>query len=431
MPLAGQGAPPSLRGTGFAYLAVLFVGDVAAQVVNQIVPEDAASGALSPALLLSIATLASSAVLWFRYRGGFSASPGLRVFLGALLGLWLLAFLLTATRREQVSVMYFAPLFLLAGLWLRPPTEYGALRTADALGWALIASTVVTVALEATGVVPSWYERSDLGGLAESDRSFYWLPLREVLGLDGRWAGPFVHPNLAGPLGAALLVFGLGRAGVTRAAFAVVGTGVLLLTGSRNSLVAAAVGVLVLVISWWLRRAGRLPVPLRVTFAAVPVVALLAALYLRDPGFSGRTTVWPEFLRLWGDDRVLGVGQGGIDALIDDGVLPVWAHHAHNVALDTLVRYGIVGLLLMVVVVASAVLIAWRRARSGRATGLALVATLLAGSLADTILHWQYLTTPMAVLVLAVLMSSGIGERPTRPDPDPESTSRVSSEGTA
>jgi O-antigen ligase len=147
---------------------------------------------------------------------------------------------------------------------------------------------------------------------------------------------------------------------------------------------------------------------MRVLLASLPIGVMLAALYLRDPGFSGRTTVWPEFVRLWGTDRILGVGQAGIDELIDAGVLPDWAHHAHNVALDTLVRYGVVGLAVMVVAFASAVFIVWKSARSGRVAGLALVVMLIVGGLADTILHWRYLTTPMAVLLLAVLMSTGL-----------------------
>ena len=411
MSTAEQGGRVSRSGSGFAYLAVLLVGDVVAQVVNYIVPEDADSGALSPALVLSIGIVLASAVLWWRYPCRISPSASLRLFLGAVMGLWLVAFIVAASRGESASIRLFILLFLLAALWLKPPTEDAAVRATVALGWTIVGATVLAVVLQATGVVPSWYERYDLQELAEGDRTFYWLPLAEVLGIDARWAGPFVHPNLAGPLGAALLVFGLTRSGVTRVAFSVTGAGILLLTGSRNSLVAGAAGVLVVVIAWWLLRPGRLPRWLRVILAAVPVVAMLAVLYLRDSGFSGRTTVWPEYVRLWADGPVFGVGQEGIDRLIDAGVLPGWAHHAHNVALDTLVRYGIVGLAVMLVAFGAGLVIVWSAARAGRVAGLALLVMLIVGGMADTILRWSYLTTPMALLLLAVLISTGLGRR--------------------
>jgi len=355
-------------------------------------------------------------VLWWRYRCEFRPTSGLRLFLGAVLGLWLVTFIVAASRGESASIRMFIPLFLLAGLWLKPPTEDAALKVTVALGWTIAGATVLTVALEATGVLASWYARYDLGELAASDRAFYWLPLVDVLGLDARWAGPFVHPNLAGPLGAVLLVFGLTRSGATRAVFGVVGIGILLLTGSRNSLVAAASGAMVVAIAWWLRRPGRMPRSMRVLLAALPVLVLLVALYLRDPGFSGRTAVWPEYVRLWGDGPIFGVGQEGIDEVIAAGVLPKWAHHAHNVALDTLVRYGIVGFAAMAVAYTAALVITWKAARLGRLAGLALMVTLIVGGMADTILRWQYLTTTMAVLLLTVLMSTGIGRSPREVD---------------
>lgn len=404
-------APRTAHGSGFAYLAVLLVGDVVAEVVNLFVPESESAAFPSPALLVSLATVVASAVLWWRYRSDLRPTNSLKLFLGAFLGLWLVAFLVTASRGERASITMFVPLLLLVGLWLRPPTEDAAVRATVTLGWAIVGAAVLTVALEAIGVLPSWYARQGLLDLAVADRDFYWLPLTDVLGLDARWAGPFVHPNLAGPLGAALLVFGLTRSGATRVVFAGVGLGVLVLAGSRNSLVAGAAGASVIVIAWWLRRPGRMPRWLRVLLAALPMVAALMVLYARDPGFSGRTSIWPEYARLWREGPVFGVGQEGIEALINAGVLPGWAYHAHNVALDTLVRYGVVGLAMMVAAIAAGLVIAWKAARSGRVAGLALLVMLLTGGMADTILRWGYLTPSMALLLLAVLMSTGIGRR--------------------
>jgi O-antigen ligase len=176
-------------------------------------------------------------------------------------------------------------------------------------------------------------------------------------------------------------------------------------------MVAALGGLSVLLAAWWLRRPGRLSPSARVMLAVLPVVIVIGLWVATNPGLTGRTSIWPVYANLWVDAPWTGQGQRGIDAAIQDGRLPDWAHHGHNLLLDTAARYGLLGLVLLCVVLAAALATTVGAARRGDALGLALMVVILVAGLTETTLRWLTLTVPVATLILAVLMSGARGSR--------------------
>jgi O-Antigen ligase len=400
------------------YLSVMLVGSLLTDITLLVARESRVFGLPAVALVM-LGCLALAAVLWWRCPRAPTTSPALGSFLAVFGVTWIYMLTLSVIRAESVAVPAIAMAVLLAMLWLKPPSRIAASEASDVFAWVLVGGTLVTLALEVLGIVPSWYTTFANLDLAAADRDTYWLPLADLLGLDGRWAGPFVHPNFAGPVGAFLVVFGATRRGARRLVFMSVGILVILLAGSRSAAIAALAGLVVLVMARWLVRPSRVPRVVRAVLVSAPLVLAAVYVFVRNPGLTGRTSVWPDMVTLWQKAPVLGIGDQGFAEAIDSGALPIWAHHAHDVLLDALVRTGVVGFALVLALMTLATVITARAARSGSFVGIAIVGMLLVGGLADTILHWRYLTVPSTALLLAVLIAAGAtsDEAETRVEP--------------
>lgn len=390
-----------------AYLAAVLVGAVLVETTLRIAPDAAFLGAPVAGILVA-AYLAGAVTLWWLAPPGPPAAGPLRWFLIAFAVLWAYAYGLTVVRGEEAGASAIVVPVLLAMLLVKPVDGTQARRAGDLFAAALVVASALTVALEALDAIPSWYEL-DPGRSVALDVSMYWLPIDEPLGLLGRWSGPFVHPNLAGAVGAFLLVFGLTRPGLRRLVFASSGVVVLLLSGSRTGQLAGAAGVAVLVATWWVTRPSRWSRPSRIAIAVLPAVLAAAAVVARNPNLTGRTDMWPGAIALWQGDPVLGVGQTGFNEAIAQGTLDPWVVHAHNLWLDAGVRFGAIGLALAVAVTVLAVSMGWSAARHGQGLGLALVAAVAVAGLTDVSVNWRYLALPTAAFLLAVLASQQPG----------------------
>ena len=243
--------------------------------------------------------------------------------------------------------------------------------------------------------------------LLQFDRANYWLPLTGPLGLEGRWGGLPGYPNIAGQMGALLVVYGLSRPARRRWVFVLAGLITLLLTDSRTSYAAAAVGLLLLTVlpgwgaTYW-----------KITPARVVALVLALAMGLRvliqvvmDPSLTGRLAMWREFFSLVRGFLPFGTGQDVIDSAIADGSLPAWAHQGHNLFLDTFVRYGLVGLVITVLFVGLAVVLTFRPIGREVGVGLALIAALIVSCLGDLGIGWTYPSEGLSFLLVAVLVS--------------------------
>ena len=206
--------------------------------------------------------------------------------------------------------------------------------------------------------------------------------------LAGDWRGTFAHKNIAGPMMANFLFFGLF---IARARSAVLGYGI-----------AAAAGIFL-----WFAHAkastGLLPLVLLLSVLAVrtrstfvcallvfgPAIVLnlftVGSLYLEsvkavdtviltDPTFTGRNDIWQFAIDNIRDRPWLGHGFGAFWQIpvtvfqpSSEGSMATTASHAHNAFLDLTLTIGIPGMLLAVLWTLVLPFVDWQRSRAAGA----------------------------------------------------------------
>ncbi len=385
---------------------------------------------LELSIVLSVPLVAFA--LWSQTRRTVEPQSTVRkVFLALLLLVWLVAVTDEVFRERGFNTLALLLPLLIVMLWTRPPAGGSVVRAGDAYVIGLTVVSVAALFLEVANVIPSWYQAlmADGDGFAAVERASYWVPLAGPLGLDGRWAGPFLHPNFAGMAAAVVLLWSTGRAASSfsrRArrqvtgvwgALVVAGLLMLTLTSSRTSLGAAFAGSVVLaiaVVTWgrpqrsgsWVLLMGvpsALALLLGMTWTAAGGMIDAAATVADNSSLSGRTEVWATYAAMWRESPWFGVGDVGIAAAIDTGQLPSWAHHAHNLGLDAATRYGVGFALLVAALLVTSLVATTGSARRGVPWALALVVMLLAEGLTETPFKWLFLTPTLAALILATM----------------------------
>jgi O-antigen ligase len=398
------------RRSPVGYLSVLLAGTVVMSTIFLILPPE--TSVTSQVVVVLVWAVVVSA-LWLACDAPVRVATGwLGGFLLSYLALWAYQVSLGAVRGELMPAVTLLVPFILLTIAAKPPSGAQAAVVADVIGWTVIGVAVMTLLLEWMGVVPSW-DGLSAGTPNLAERSAYWLPLADVFDLNGRWVGPWVHPSLAGPWGAFLVVWGVRRRPTFAFAFLIVGFAILLLTASRTSLVAAITG---LVVTWAFHRRD-----VRIILATVVAMAVLLtprlvplaaggpsaggeAAIAGDLAMSGRTGIWPTMVGLWRDSPWAGVGDAGFRNAIATGRLPEWAIQAHDVILDAGVRTGLLGFVLAGLIFALAAVGAVRAGRAGRSAGLALLATVFVTGLTDLTIRWTELYTGTVLLLIAVLL---------------------------
>ena len=396
------------------YMALLLSAPILYELGVTLSGSDRIPGGPAVGPLALLLTMTASAVSCLLCQGDGEWSPPARVWFALVIVLWLYFAWAEASHDGRTDLAaIFVPLTA-ALLWLRKPRHVDVWTAGDVFAWVLIGASFTVLALEVVGVVPSWYR--SMGGyfveLSIYDRESHWLLIGSALGLDGRWGGPLRDPNLMGPLGAFLVVYGFSRRRVKRIVFVLGGVLLVLLSDSRAAYAALAVGLLLLLLlPGWGSRLFTFTVP---KVLAVVVGLAAGARLLRDyqvnPGgtltMTGRTSMWPDFLSLWADSRMTGVGTPAIWQAIEDGRLPEWAAHGHNQYIDTVVRYGAVGLVLTCSVFALALGIAVVGASRGVGVGIAAMGVVFVATISNLAVDLRYPSPTFSVILLAVLLAA-------------------------
>ena len=120
---------------------------------------------------------------------------------------------------------------------------------------------------------------------------------------------------------------------------------------------------------------------------------------------TGRTSMWPDFMSLAADSPWLGVGTRAIREAAQLGLVPPWAITGHNQAVDTIVRYGWVGMILVGTVIVLAIILGVRGAVRGRGLALALMGTLTVSMVGNLLFDPRYLSPAWSWLLGAVLLA--------------------------
>jgi hypothetical protein len=404
---------------GVWYLSALLMAPVLYSFVTALVGDAIVFGALPWSLVALYGTTIVALVTWLGFRGGPSRDALMRYWLMLGVVVWLYVLLSESRQGESVvAAAALVPLTLFLIL-LKRPSRTDSWMAADAFAWTVVATSAIILLLEVSHAIPTWYSGQGQYGvdLMVFDRSAYWLPLRGLLGLEGRWGGASGFPNISGQAGALLVVYGVVRPIGRRWAFMLSGIVIMLLTDSRTSYAAGAVGLCLLAsLPGWGATYWKVT-PARVIALALGIgMAIRVVLkVLMDPNLTGRMAMWPEFLALARRFLPFGGGQQVIDSAISSGQLPAWAHQGHNLFLDTLVRHGAVGLLLTVAFIGIAFILTARPVRRELAAGLALLAALVTSCMGDLGIDWTYPSEGLSVLLVAVLVSQVEPRVPERP----------------
>jgi O-antigen ligase len=147
------------------------------------------------------------------------------------------------------------------------------------------------------------------------------------------------------------------------------------------------------------------PTRLLVLVLGLAMAVRVAVKVILDPGLTGRMTMWPEFFSLARRFLTFGGGSELIDSAKASGELPPWANQGHNLLLDTLVRYGVVGLVIALVFIGLAFVLTVRVFGREIAIGFALLATLMTSCMGDLGFEWNYPSEALSVMLIAVLVS--------------------------
>jgi O-antigen ligase len=406
------------RSSASWYLGALAIGVVLERYVNYLWFEipivfGQPANVLSGFIYFLVAT-----AIWLVLEPRARARSWLSAFLLMMAIAWLIHFVLYRYHGDAfnyTALLYIPILFL---IWWKPPTTDEAWSAISVFAWTVSIVLVGTRTLESAGLLQV---RSQTDALVAFDSERYLLPLNALLGIDGRWPGPFGHNSDTAMMGALLIVIALARWSRSSWVFLIVGATTLLVTSGRASIGAAAAGLLLMFMFrdgtfLWMTRFVRIPI-------GIVALALGAWTLVNQPaGLTGRNTIWPAFIELWQGSPWIGVGGSGIS---EGNEWAIFFQHAHNMYLDDLTREGLLGAGVQYAAVTLGVVIAARVAWWGAPGALAVIVTYLITGITEPRNPWIAPSATGFLFILMVVYASTFTP-PTASRPTATPTARVS-----
>ena len=165
------------------YLSVLVVGMVSGLWAGYLWPGRAIVFGQSPAVIIPFIGFAVALVLWWWLPGRTPARGWRLAFSGVLVLAWTAN--LVSFNVHNDAFTYGALLFvpIVAMINVKPPTESEGRSVLVALAWSVTVMLVSTRVAEAIGLLEV---KSQPLGIIEFDKSYYWLPFNDLVGIDGR-----------------------------------------------------------------------------------------------------------------------------------------------------------------------------------------------------------------------------------------------------
>ena len=383
-----------MRSSATWYLGALSVGVVLERYVNYLWFETPVIFGQPANVLIGFVYFFAAAVIWAMLDRRPRAQAWLSAFLVTMSVAWAVHLLLYRYHGDAfnyTALLYVPILFL---IWWKPPTRDEAWAAVSVLAWTVSIVLVGTRLLESIGVLAV---RNQTDALIAFDTENYFLPLNPVLGIEGRWPGPFGHNGDTAMMGALLIVIAVARWRRSSWVFLTVGVLTLLVTSGRASIGAAAAGLLII----FMFREGsflRLSRAVRIPIGIIALASGAWVLINRPAGMTGRNTIWPAFLELWQESPWIGVGGSGIAT---GNEWTIQFQHAHNMYLNDLTREGLLGAGIQYATVALGVVIAARVAWWGMPGALAVISTYLITGITEPRNPW---IAPSATGFLFILM---------------------------
>jgi len=385
----------SLRAS--SYLSVLAVGIVLSQFANYLRFEEPIYRGQSLNILVFFAAFAAAFVVWLGVRGYKRATGWLSAFLILMIVAWIAHLFLYRLHGDayNYTALLYVPILIMIGL--KPPTAREGLTAIYAFAWAVTAVLVITRILEMLGLLAI---KTQSAYVIAFDEERYFLPLNDILGIEGRWPGPFGHNGDTAMMGAFLIVIAVAYWTRSSWVFLTVGAFTLLITSGRASIGAAATGIVVLLMFAQKGWITKIPRSVRIVGGIAALIVGALFMYMQQAGVTGRNAFWPAFLELWQSAPVVGIGSSGI--AVSGGIAQEFGH-AHSLYIDELARYGLVGFITQFGAIAVGVLISIIAAKRGLAGPLAILLAYLVTGITEPRNQWISPTVTSMLLILVVV----------------------------
>jgi len=242
----------------------------------------------------------------------------------------------------------------------------------------------------------------------------YWVPLGIVTPWEVPWFGPERHYNILGQQGAFVMVWGLTRNAVWRIGLVSGGLLVVVLAGSRTSLLALIAGLAVMYAVVTLRNPARRRNPLNWVLPVVIPIALAVFFVSRNPTLTGRTGAWRNYLDVWVESPFTGVGDYRLILGRVREEIPDWANTAHNLYLDALTRHGILAAMFTAMAVILFFALSVSGVRQGLTAPISIFTVFFVGNLTEQHLDVRYWSVQAAFIVYAALLASTTSRRQSK-----------------
>jgi O-antigen ligase len=388
-----------LRTSAVPYLAVLVCGALTSRYVEYVWPQRVILKGQPASIVILAALFVVAAILWFLYEGTRTRSRVLTWFIVVMSAAWAVHMMILIGNSDNFNHLAWLYVPTLLMLLFKTPTSKDAWQGLIVLGWFVVVGIVLTRVLEIVGVLQPYYIAAWIN---DFDKANYWLPFSGYLGVEGKWTGPFGASAHTSMMAMFLVVLGICRWTKSSVVFLIVGVVTLLLTSGRTSYLAiVASGLILLLFS----RAGvleRVPMRIRLIALAIGVVALAGVLWKIGPGLTGREAIWPAFLDVWRTSIWHGVGAPGIEAA---GGMAAQTDEAHNMFIDELTRYGLIGMAALLASLGVGVAATVKSAIRGFAGPLALLVAYFIAAMTDVRNDWIQ-PSPTGLLVILAVVSA-------------------------
>jgi O-antigen ligase len=344
-------------------------------------------------IVLSLALFSVALVLWLGFRP--TAKPQLlfKVFLALNIVAWVVIAALVWRDGDMFAHTTFLAPLIYAMVFIKPPNLKWALIGGDTFALSLVSISVLSHVLHVSGI--HLYPNAFPSRLPE----FVWS-----LGLENRWEGPFASTSDSGPVAAFIIFYALMRNGKIRVILLSAGLVFLIVSTSWTSIYSSIIGSVVLL--WFIPSLFDRPITTAIRFAISGVLLGGSVIYvfLFDPTFNGRTHIWLDYLGVWVQNPVVGVGTSGLVDFYNQSELT--HQHGHNYYVDILARHGIIGFLVTVPVLVVAGVIAFKAGRRGLWAAPALFTVFCLALVGETLVDWRSLGYVLTELLFMTLISA-------------------------
>jgi hypothetical protein len=379
------------------YVSVLSSGIVLALFAGYLGRGEPVFKGQSAAIVLFFLVFGIAAIAWLVVQERAKAKGLLAWFLIAMIVAWAAHLVLYRIHGDAFNYTALLYVPILVMILLKPPSVRESITALLAFAWTVTSILILTRVLEMLSVIQI---KEQSASVIDFDEKRYFLPLNDLLGIDGRWPGPFGHNGDTAMMGALLIVIAFAFWTLSSWVFLVVGGLTLLITSGRASMGAAVAGIIVLAIFAKKGRVAFVPQAVRISIGAVLLILGALFMYSRSAGATGRQTFWPAFLELWASSPLLGIGSSGI--AVSGGVTEQFGH-AHSLYIDELARYGLLGFVTQFGAIAIGVAIAFLAAKRGFAGPFAILTAYLITGITEPRNNWINPSVTVTLLILAVV----------------------------